>query len=79
MNKYLIKSYEADVDGLIEEVVLADSVFVDGSVANFSVHVTRNEGKPEEYLDYESVASIDISKMFFIRVADKSQNKKTTK
>jgi hypothetical protein len=79
MNKYLIKSYEVDADGLTEEVVLADSVFVDGFVANFSVHVTKNEGKPDEYLDFESVASIDISKMFFIRVPDKSQNKKTTK
>ena len=67
MNKYLIKSYNND-EKSIEKTIEADSVWVDGSVAQFSIRVKANVGQDNEYDDFENVATIDISQMFFIKV-----------
>jgi hypothetical protein len=71
MSNYLIKMYD---DVQYENVVEASSVYVDGTVAIFS-NISQVQEKDEENTvpDYEIVASIDISKMFFMLLKDEKK------
>lgn len=77
MNEYTINEYGRDN----VQIVKADLVFVDGSIATFSNKVKTNVGQDNEYDDFVTVASIDISKMYFLLNVEenKEKNKKLLK